>query len=612
MTDQTFEVDVDGKTYEVDAPDPNTAWKWANQFHAEAGAKRKKAIADDQAATAAARKQDEASRGFGERALINLGAGFDTAWQGAKQLGAKVGIGSGVSDEELTESRRLKQEAAEGTTGGSLIQLAGEVAPTLAVPMGAAGSLGRAALMGAGGGAVAGALQPVLTSESRLANTALGAAGGAVAPVAVRGVAKYLPRALGGRGEGEVATRAGKRLVRALGGSDEASQTAARLEAPRGGTALTQNIPLTAAQKSGSTELALEEIAARRRFPEHFAELGRRQNEALHDAVLAAGREGTETRLNRLNAVREGRTAPLREDALQKAGAFSHVAQPLQQQVASLRSRSAAGSPQRGLADLVERSVDENASPAQLYELRKLLASKLNGPMIPGDELASITKGAQRETMAMIEAIDDRLNTAAQRKGGSASPFSDYLREFQARSGPVESARAQQLITQDVTQMGRPMVGEAPETTRSVLKRALEKHGVSKKFGTKLEPNAQARYGEVMDLMQQMEEPMRSLKLGGTGGGGSQTAMQGAAKAVVNSKVPFAGHAIDVISERFGRATQEEVARMMLDPALAAKNIRAALEAGRPLTRGEQAFLMLSRSAGAGVPAALGVQAGTQ
>ena len=29
----TYEVDVGGKTYEVDAPDPNTAWQWANQTH---------------------------------------------------------------------------------------------------------------------------------------------------------------------------------------------------------------------------------------------------------------------------------------------------------------------------------------------------------------------------------------------------------------------------------------------------------------------------------------------------------------------------------------------------------------------------------------------------
>ena len=31
----TFEVDVEGQTYEVDAPDERTAWAWANQTHAQ-------------------------------------------------------------------------------------------------------------------------------------------------------------------------------------------------------------------------------------------------------------------------------------------------------------------------------------------------------------------------------------------------------------------------------------------------------------------------------------------------------------------------------------------------------------------------------------------------
>ena len=34
MANKTYEVDVGGKTYEVDAPDPNTAWAWANQYAA--------------------------------------------------------------------------------------------------------------------------------------------------------------------------------------------------------------------------------------------------------------------------------------------------------------------------------------------------------------------------------------------------------------------------------------------------------------------------------------------------------------------------------------------------------------------------------------------------
>ena len=28
----TYDVDVGGKTYEVDAPDPDTAWQWANSY----------------------------------------------------------------------------------------------------------------------------------------------------------------------------------------------------------------------------------------------------------------------------------------------------------------------------------------------------------------------------------------------------------------------------------------------------------------------------------------------------------------------------------------------------------------------------------------------------
>jgi hypothetical protein len=51
--------------------------------------------------------------------------------------------------------------------------------------------------------------------------------------------------------------------------------------------------------------------------------------------------------------------------------------------------------------------------------------------------------------------------------------------------------------------------------------------------------------------------------------------------------------------------TREEVARMMLDPSQAAAGIRAALQAQRPLTDAEKAFLVLSRSAGAGTAAAL-------
>lgn len=607
----TFEVDVEGRTYEVDAPDPNTAWAWANQFHKEAGVKRQQAIEADQAATREAFKRDEASRPWLERAAINVGAGMDTAWQGAKQLASKVGIGEGVSDEDLTEQRRVKGELAEGTTGGSLLQLAGEVAPTLALPVGAAGSLGRAAVMGMGGGAVAGALQPVLTSESRLANTALGAAGGGVAPVAVRAVQKALPRALGGTGEASTRTRSGKRLVRAVGGPQEASQVATRLEAPRT-SPITQDIPLTAAEKAGHPELARMELGARKEMPEHFAELARHQNEAIYDAAVnRAGVEGTQHFVDIAKNARDITTGPLRERALKSAGRWSHVGQPLEKDAAALAGRSVPGSPARALADLADRVLSENPTPQQLYEFRKMLAKKLSGPHMPGDEVAAIVKGADREAMQLIQAIDARLNQAASSKALGQTPWTQYLDEYKAQSPKVTSSRAQQQINESLNAEGRPMVGSAPETTRAGLQRAVQKFG-SNRFGSRFDPAAESRYSELLDFLAKKEEPMRSLKLGGTGGGGSQTSMQ-------QNIAVLTGHALSpklrilhMITDALDEPVKQEVAQMMLDPARAAAGIRAALQAGQPMSPGQKAFLAIARATGAGAPAAIGAQSATQ
>lgn len=609
---QTFEVDVGGRTYEVDAPDANTAWEWANATHKQATAKREAAIKADADAEKARFKEAEASRGFGERALINLGAGIDTAWQGAKQLGAKVGLGSGVSDEELQESRATKKELAEGTTGGGLIQLGGEILPSLAIPMGAGAGLTRAALAGAAGGAAAGALQPVLTSESRLGNMALGAAGGGVAPLAVRGVQKALPRALGGRGELSTSTRSGKRLVQALGGPQEASQAAGRLEASRAGR-ITENVPLTAAQKAGSPELARLELAARRELPDEFAMLARRQNEAIHDAAVnQAGIEGTEDFVRRASDIRDAITAPMRDEALDLAGRFSHVGEPLKDYTAEILNRTAQGTPANTVARYVDNVLGDNPNPQQLYDLRKNLVRKLSGPHQIGDDISAAVKGAERETMTLVRAIDERLNEAAARKSNSGDLWTKYLDRYTEISPQVTSARAQQQINEFLTQPGRPLVGEAPETTRTVLKQALQKFG-GNKFGTRLTDRAQSRYDELLGDLQQMEEPMRALKLGGTGGGGSQTAMQTAARAGASAKIPIIGGPIfDAITGGFESRVKEEVAQMMLDPARAAAGIRAALQAGRPLSEAERAFLAVSRSAGAGTTAALAAPSGTQ
>ena len=82
--------------------------------------------------------------GTGEKVLANVGAGMSNLVEGVKQVLPGV---KGPTDEELREKRARDEKLAEGTqTGlgadwmprtGKVLQFAGEVAPTLAIPGGA-------------------------------------------------------------------------------------------------------------------------------------------------------------------------------------------------------------------------------------------------------------------------------------------------------------------------------------------------------------------------------------------------------------------------------------------------------------------------------------------
>jgi len=86
-----YEVDVGGKTYEVDAPDSNTAWQWANYTHTQAPAAPKEST-------------------FGSELV-----------RGAKQLvsSARTGVGSVFDPEEaakagVARSQAIGEEAGVG------------------------------------------------------------------------------------------------------------------------------------------------------------------------------------------------------------------------------------------------------------------------------------------------------------------------------------------------------------------------------------------------------------------------------------------------------------------------------------------------------------------
>lgn len=151
--------------------------------------------------------------GTGERLLVGLGRGLDSAWQGVKQLGLEAGGALGFDTKQALADQAAQEadnkrifDAGVGKTGAGMAgSVIGESLPYLAVPLGAAGgatSLAGRALVGAGMGGLAGATQYVDPNESRVGNTLQGAAlGGLTAgalDVAVKGGAR-LANAVAGR-----------------------------------------------------------------------------------------------------------------------------------------------------------------------------------------------------------------------------------------------------------------------------------------------------------------------------------------------------------------------------------------------------------------------------
>ena len=98
----TYEVDVGGKTYEVDAPDPNTAWQWANYTHQQANAPAKPV-------KQAGFNLGDLAKSFGIGAVGSTKALTDVA--GADNV-VSSGLGRGVESlqKSLTPERQAEME----------------------------------------------------------------------------------------------------------------------------------------------------------------------------------------------------------------------------------------------------------------------------------------------------------------------------------------------------------------------------------------------------------------------------------------------------------------------------------------------------------------------
>jgi hypothetical protein len=574
-----------------------------------------------------------------DKVRANIGAGMSNAWEGLKQITPGV---QGPSDEDIREKRSIDKRLAEKTdlgvgpdwapTAGSALQFAGEVAPTLAIPAGAAGSaLARAAPMvgralprsiatlmrsrpvmsGVAGGGAAGALIPTTSDESRAVNTTLGAATGGALPLAVSaGRSLY--------GMATPARRAAGRLAEGLGEEAAAipGQVAAR-DAERASTsAAARAIPESLAQATGSTAAAgLEAESARGLANPDWANFARSQNVARHEAVQAATREAED-----LAARKEARsltTDPLREAAMQQAGALpmKQVMAPTLQAVQAIANSPSAVNPAvQRVVGLVQSALDRRAPgggrPESLYEVRKLLASKLHGPAQIGDELSAAVKGADRQTAQLIAALDQSLDQA------SGGQWQRYLDAYKGASAGVDASKAAQLARDVFQREGIPELGGVPEVTATRLGQARRASEGSGRFPLALSQRAQGGLGDVAEHISQANEVQKARKLAGTAGGGSQTSFdiskileRVSLSPLGSMPVRAARAAWELVTKQGNEAAQRELAVMLQNPQAAVRAIQEAQRLGRPLSVAEAALLQgASQSGGAALPLAMQAQ----
>lgn len=146
----TYDVDVGGSTYEVDAPDPTTAWKWANATHAKSAKaqepQKERGTVDElgRQLGLTARAGVEGLAGmFGiatdpVASLMNLALPDSMQIQGLQQSAGQLLTAAGVPQPETTQER-IVQQAAQALAGGG-----GSVAAARGIAGAAAGPVSRA------------------------------------------------------------------------------------------------------------------------------------------------------------------------------------------------------------------------------------------------------------------------------------------------------------------------------------------------------------------------------------------------------------------------------------------------------------------------------------
>jgi hypothetical protein len=470
----------------------------------------------------------------GDKILANIGAGMADLGTGVKSLYTDM-FGSEAEkramEQEVARKREIDKRLAGSVTGGGLLQVAGGIVPTLAIPgIPVAAGAGRLATAAAGAatGAGYGAIVPRGEGENRTNNMILGGAIGGALPLSMSALnaatmpfrgqsraAQEVTEAIAPRG----ATSPERRAVL------EQAMRQVRQQAPQASQAPGGSIPLSVPARLGNPELARLEAGSRARSGANWYDFDQNQARAVADEVMAATRGADDLAARR--ALRSNNRSVLYNQAMGSINepAFARDLTSFRANLDQAARSAEASNP--AVRNMVQQLADEidrlgaDFTPEHLATIRANLASK--APLVP----TNAYQAAPREspaTMSVLREVDNILNGATggrwQDVVGSYARDSNQVRASQA-AGKVREAFIDPA-TGRVRGVSADAAGDVPKITEARLGRALDAARGPRK-DLVLDPTANMRLESVLEALRR-QNIVQGVKRSATAGGGSNTA----------------------------------------------------------------------------------------
>lgn len=334
-----------------------------------------------------------------------------------------------------------------------------------------------------------------------------------------------------------------------------------------------------------------------------------RNEEARFNALIKAA--GTQAERTALALERDRVTGPMREGAFREAAttpdtlSMAPSIDRMRQTVNELKTGEHRPNPAvQKVTAYVERELfnPQGTTPQQLYTVRKVLTGQLKTGA--NDEIGAAAAVSRKETMQLVNQIDDTLNSL------SSGKWSEYLQKYGDMSKELSSKTALQNAIDDMTinlAQGRVPPSLSGKTGETTLSRIVNKYAL-KDFGAKtidqLTPENRQLIEALKDDLARTAGAMNARATGGPGTAqylAAQSRAKGLAAQLAKTGAgvvaggPAGGIAANVASDlvstalaRSGEEGAQILARLLQDPRYMAAMLEKARQSQRQLNVASQ------------------------